>query len=93
MLADILPTGYEVGVLNGRVQPGDTVVVVGSRPGRSVRHHGSQAVLAQSPGRGRPGRRPTRSLQGVRRGRDHQQRPEATSTPSWETSPAGWART
>jgi alcohol dehydrogenase len=27
-LADILPTGYEVGVLNGRVQPGDTVVVV-----------------------------------------------------------------
>jgi alcohol dehydrogenase len=27
-LADILPTGYKVGVLNGRVQPGDTVVVV-----------------------------------------------------------------
>jgi alcohol dehydrogenase len=25
-LADILPTGYKVGVLNGRVQPGDTVV-------------------------------------------------------------------
>jgi alcohol dehydrogenase len=32
MLADILPTGYEVGVLNGRVRPGDTVVVVGSGP-------------------------------------------------------------
>ncbi len=32
MLADILPTGYEVGVLNGRVQPGDTVVVVGAGP-------------------------------------------------------------
>jgi alcohol dehydrogenase len=31
-LADILPTGYEVGVLNGRVQPGDTVVVVGAGP-------------------------------------------------------------
>jgi alcohol dehydrogenase len=32
MLADILPTGYEVGVLNGHVQPGDTVAVVGSGP-------------------------------------------------------------
>lgn len=32
MLADILPTGYEVGVLNGRVGPGDVVVVVGSGP-------------------------------------------------------------
>lgn len=32
MLADILPTGYEVGVLNGRVSPGDVVAVVGSGP-------------------------------------------------------------
>ena len=32
MLADILPTAYEVGVLNARVQPGDTVVVVGAGP-------------------------------------------------------------
>ncbi|MDG4786690.1 zinc-dependent alcohol dehydrogenase family protein [Micromonospora sp. WMMD1102] len=32
MLADILPTSYEVGVLNGQVRPGDTVVVVGSGP-------------------------------------------------------------
>ena len=32
MLADILPTGYEVGVLNGRVRPGDTVAVVGAGP-------------------------------------------------------------
>jgi alcohol dehydrogenase len=32
MLADILPTGYEVGVLNGKVQPGDVVAVVGSGP-------------------------------------------------------------
>jgi len=32
MLADILPTGYEVGVLNGKVQPGDTVAVVGAGP-------------------------------------------------------------
>ena len=32
MLADILPTGYEVGVLNGVVSPGDVVAVVGSGP-------------------------------------------------------------
>ena len=32
MLADILPTSYEVGVLAGRVSPGDTVVVVGAGP-------------------------------------------------------------
>ncbi|MGD0242980.1 MAG: zinc-dependent alcohol dehydrogenase family protein [Streptosporangiaceae bacterium] len=29
-LSDSLPTGYEVGVLAGRVRPGDTVAVVGS---------------------------------------------------------------
>jgi alcohol dehydrogenase len=32
MLADILPTGFEVGVLNGNVQPGDVVAVVGVGP-------------------------------------------------------------
>lgn len=32
LLADIFPTAYEVGVLNGRVRPGDTVVVVGTGP-------------------------------------------------------------
>ena len=32
MLADIGPTGYEVGVLNGAVRPGDVVVVVGAGP-------------------------------------------------------------
>jgi alcohol dehydrogenase len=31
-LADILPTSFEVGVLNGRVQPGDTVAIVGAGP-------------------------------------------------------------
>jgi alcohol dehydrogenase len=31
-LADILPTAYEVGVLNGQVDAGDTVVVVGAGP-------------------------------------------------------------
>ncbi|WP_240410073.1 zinc-dependent alcohol dehydrogenase family protein [Flavisolibacter nicotianae] len=32
MLSDILPTGYEIGVLNGQVKPGDTVAIVGSGP-------------------------------------------------------------
>jgi len=32
MLADVLPTGYEVGVLAGGVRPGDVVVVVGAGP-------------------------------------------------------------
>src|SRR5690349_937935 len=32
MLADILPTGYEVGVLAGGVRPGDVVAVVGAGP-------------------------------------------------------------
>lgn len=32
LLADIYPTSYEIGVLNGRVRPGDTVVVVGAGP-------------------------------------------------------------
>jgi alcohol dehydrogenase len=32
MLADILPTSYEVGVLNGNVRPGDVVAVVGAGP-------------------------------------------------------------
>ena len=32
MLSDILPTGFECGVLNGRVQPGSTVAIVGSGP-------------------------------------------------------------
>jgi alcohol dehydrogenase len=32
MLADILPTSYEVGVLNGLVRPADTVAIVGAGP-------------------------------------------------------------
>ena len=31
-LADILPTAYEVGILNGRVGPGDSVAIVGAGP-------------------------------------------------------------
>jgi alcohol dehydrogenase len=32
MLSDILPTGFECGVLNGRVEPGATVAIVGAGP-------------------------------------------------------------
>jgi alcohol dehydrogenase len=32
MLSDILPTGFEIGVLAGNVQPGSTVAIVGAGP-------------------------------------------------------------
>lgn len=32
MLSDIFPTGFECGVLNGEVHPGDTVAIVGAGP-------------------------------------------------------------
>jgi alcohol dehydrogenase len=47
MLADILPTGYEVGVLNGCVRPGDVVAV--------VRDLGRPPVQPQPRRRDRPG--------------------------------------
>lgn len=32
MLSDILPTGFECGVLNGKISPGDIVAIVGAGP-------------------------------------------------------------
>jgi alcohol dehydrogenase len=32
MLSDILPTGYECGVLNGKISPGSSVAIVGAGP-------------------------------------------------------------
>lgn len=32
MLSDVLPTGFECGVLNGKVSPGDTLAIVGAGP-------------------------------------------------------------
>ncbi len=43
LLAELLPTAYEVGVHNGHVGPGDTVVVVGAGP---------VGLAARSPSRG-----------------------------------------
>lgn len=32
MLSDILPTGFEIGILNGCVKPGDSIAIVGAGP-------------------------------------------------------------
>ncbi|MFU0790196.1 MAG: zinc-dependent alcohol dehydrogenase family protein [Virgibacillus proomii] len=32
MLSDIVPTGFEIGVLKGKVKPGDTIAIVGAGP-------------------------------------------------------------
>lgn len=32
MLSDVFPTGFECGVLNGEIKPGDTVAVIGAGP-------------------------------------------------------------
>lgn len=32
MLSDIFPTGFECSVINGKVQPGSTVTIIGSGP-------------------------------------------------------------
>ena len=63
MLADILPTAYEVGVLNGRVPARrHRCAVVESRPDRALSHHRGTAVLTESRDRHRPrGRPPGRS--------------------------------
>jgi alcohol dehydrogenase len=57
-LADILPTGFEVGVRNGRVAPGDVVAVVGAGPVglaaiMTARLSGASRVIAVDPARSR----------------------------------------
>ena len=82
MLADILPTGYEVGVLNGSVRPGDVVAVVGAGPIGLAAIMGARLFspshivaidLADSPPRGG---------QAVRRRRHGQQRPRGRRSTS-----------
>ena len=46
MLSDILPTGYEIGVLYGQVQPGDTVAIIGAGHGRNGCVTNSTILLA-----------------------------------------------
>jgi alcohol dehydrogenase len=57
-LADILPTGFEVGVRNGRVAPGDVVAVVGAGPVglaaiMTARLAGASRVIAVEPAQSR----------------------------------------
>ena len=57
MLADILPTGYEVGVLNGGVSPGDVVAVVGAGP---IGLSAITGLLCSAPAMSSPSTSPTR---------------------------------
>ena len=81
-LADILPTAYEVGVLNGMVSPGDVVAIVGAGP------IGLAAILTAmlyTPGQDRgdrPGRQPARERPAVRR--RHRRSTTAARTPARE---------
>ena len=69
MLADILPTGYEVGVLNG-ARPARRLGRRGRRrPDRAGRDHGRPAVQPEPRRRHRPRRQPARRGQAVRRRR------------------------
>ena len=74
-LADILPTAYEVGVLNGRVEPGDTVAIVGAGPIGLAAILTAKLLHAGAHRRDRPRRRPARAGARVRCRRDDQQRP------------------
>ena len=73
-LADILPTAYEVGVLNGEVGPGDTIAIVGAGPIGLATIHDREAVHAGQDHRDRPRGLAPREGSRVRRRRDDQQR-------------------
>lgn len=76
MLADILPTAYEVGVLNGQVRPGDVVAIVGAGPIAPVGDQRREAVQPEPDHRDRPRILATGGGQAVRRRRhDRQRRP------------------
>ena len=77
LLADILPTSYEVGVLNGQVRPGDTVVVVGAGPIGLAAHPDRPAVLAGAHRGDRQGGQPAAGGQATRR-RRHGRQPRTT---------------
>ena len=57
MLSDILPTGFECGVLNGQVKPGDTVAIVGAGPDRPGRPPHRAVLFARRDHHDRPRRR------------------------------------
>jgi alcohol dehydrogenase len=65
MLADILPTGYEVGRPQRRRRPGGHRGHRRRRPDRPGRDHDRQAVLAERDPRGRPGRARRRAAEAL----------------------------
>ena len=62
------PTAFEVGVLNGGVEPGDTVAIVGAGPIGLAADHDREALHARAHRRDRP--RPTRLEQAREFGAD-----------------------
>ena len=73
-LADILPTAFEVGVLNGAVSPGDVVAIVGAGPDRPLGDPHREALHARPYRRHRSCRQPAGERAALRRGHHDQQR-------------------
>ena len=69
MLSDILPTGFEIGVRNGRVKPGDVVAVVGAGPVGPRRDDDRRPLWRVPDHRDRPRRQPARPGRELRRHR------------------------
>ena len=67
MLSDILPTGFECGVLNGKVQPGATVAIVGAGPDRPRRPADRSVLLTGRDHHDRSRRQSARGRQALRR--------------------------
>jgi alcohol dehydrogenase len=67
MVADILPTRYEVGVLNGGVRPRHVVVVVSAGPVGLADIMGSWMYSPSHEVAERPSRQPARISEAVRR--------------------------
>ena len=81
MLSDILPTGFEIGVRNGRVKPGDVVAVIGAGPVglaamMTAGLYGASRIIAVD----------------LDDNRVEQARPSAPPTPSTAAMPAGRMR-
>jgi alcohol dehydrogenase len=60
MLSDILPTGFEIGIRNGDVQPGRRGRRRGCRTRGPVGHHDCRSPRRVAHHRHRPGRQPAR---------------------------------
>ena len=91
MLADIVPTAYEVGVLNGQVSPGDTVVIVGAGPIGLAAIMTAKLFSPSRIDRGRPA--PTTAEGRSSFGADHRARPDDDAARRSVRSPVAWVQT